>query len=194
MATPHFYLHREPDPAAYLTKRQMRFDALVEQQLLMELRLGAEVAIEQGISDLPQIRALAITGTDLILLELPYAPYQSWMEQEVHAIAVQQGLTPVIAHVHRYLMWYSQEDLETVLRWDAIFQINAEAFESFRQKRIVKELLKRGLPVLFGSDCHNLSDRRPNFDSLLRKAKPELLQQADRLFAQHILSYSTAQA
>lgn len=194
VATPHFYLHREPDPAAYLTKRQMCFDALVEQQLPMELRLGAEVAIEQGISDLPQIRALAITGTDLILLELPYAPYQSWMEQEVHAIAVQQGLTPVIAHVHRYLMWYSQEDLETVLGWDAIFQINAEAFESFRQKRIVKELLKRGLPVLFGSDCHNLSDRRPNFDFLLRKAKPELLQQADRLFAQHILSYSTAQA
>ena len=81
-----------------------------------------------------------------------------------------------------------------MLGWDASFQINAEAFESFRQKRIVKELLKRGLPVLFGSDCHNLSDRRPNFDSLLRKAKPELLQQADRLFAQHILSYSTAQA
>ena len=71
VATPHFYLHREPDPAAYLTKRQMRFDALVEQQLPMELRLGAEVAIEQGISDLPQIRALTITGTDLILLECP---------------------------------------------------------------------------------------------------------------------------
>ena len=195
--------HETADKAHYekLHPSGMSFDNrmrclrdLKELGFQVELRLGAEVAIEQGISDLPQIRALTITGTDLILLELPYAPYQSWMEQEVHAIAVQQGLTPVIAHVHRYLMWYSQADLETVLGWDAIFQINAEAFESFRQKRIVKELLKRGLPVLFGSDCHNLSDRRPNFDFLLRKAKPELLQQADRLFAQHILSYSTAQA
>lgn len=187
VATPHFYLHREPDPAAYLEKRQARFDALLEQQPPVELRLGAEIAIEQGISDLPQLPQLAVTGTDLILLELPYAPYQSWMEQEVHAIAVQHGLTPVIAHIHRYLMWYSAAELDAVLGWDAVFQVNAEAFDSFRQKRVVKELWKRGLPVLFGSDCHDLSGRKPNFDLLQHKAKPERIQQAERLFAQHIV-------
>ena len=185
VATPHFYLHREKRAADYLQRRQARFDTLLKQQPPVELLLGAEVAIEQGISDVPELAQLAVSGTDLILLELPYAPYQSWMEAEIHAIAVQHGLTPVIAHIHRYLMWYTEEEFNTVLGWDAIFQINVEAFEGFRQNRIAREVFKRKLPFLFGSDCHNLSDRKPNFDLLRRKLKSEVLDPANRVFRQH---------
>lgn len=75
IATPHFYRHREKSVAAYLEKRQRQFAKLkAANPAVQNIFLGAEVAIEKGLSDTPDIEKLAIQGTDLILLELPYAP------------------------------------------------------------------------------------------------------------------------
>ena len=142
-----FYRHREKSVAAYLEKRQRQFAKLkAANPAVRNIFLGAEVAIEKGLSDTPDIEKLAIQGTDLILLELPYAPYQEWMEEEIDNIAITYRLTPVIAHVHRYLNWYNREQTAHLLQLDAVLQINIEAFQSFSQKRIAKEVIKRELP------------------------------------------------
>lgn len=173
VATPHFYAHREPKGVeAYIQKRNDAFYSLMAADpAIKDIRLGAEIAIEKGISELEGIENLAISGTRLILLELPYAPYSDWMGEEVYNISCQFDLMPIIAHIHRYSTWYSKSDIETMLGFDAIFQFNAEAFEHFDSRRFVSKVINKGVPYCFGTDAHNLSERKPNFESIIKKVK-----------------------
>lgn len=181
IATPHFYAHRENNNIkAYLEKRQNAYEKLVRaDQSNSGIILGAEIAIEHGISKLPDIDKLRLADTNYILLELPYAGFQHWYLDEITDIAYEYGFTPIIAHIHRYLEYYSKAEYEEVLKLDAVFQINNEAFGNFKEKRFVKSLIKEGYPYLFGSDAHNLSDRKPNWDILIKKAKSEIIDNAE---------------
>ena len=174
VATPHFYAHRQHHGVeGYIKKRNDAFYSLLAADpAIKNIHLGAEVAIEKGISELEGIENLAISGTNLILLELPYAPYSDWMGEEVYNIACQYDLMPIIAHIHRYSTWYSKSNIETMLGFDAIFQFNAEAFEHFESRRFVSKVINKGVPFCFGTDAHNLSERKPNFDSIIKKEKP----------------------
>lgn len=186
-ATPHFYAHREKSVRRFLEKRQQSYDKLMScKNLFGELILGAEVAIEHGISELEGIERLAISGTDLILLEFPYGPYAEWMSEEIYNISCEYHLTPVIAHIHRYIGYYSRSEMEHILKTNAVFQINNEAFGSFREKRFVKTLMKSGAPVVFGSDSHNMSGRRPNFDLLAKKAPQECIEASDMMLDKYL--------
>ncbi|MBQ4534610.1 MAG: capsular polysaccharide biosynthesis protein [Ruminococcus sp.] len=187
VATPHFYAHREKKVKHFLEKRQQSYKRLMSaKHPYSELILGAEIAIERGISELEGIDKLAISGTDLILLEFPYGPYADWMSEEIHNIACEYHLTPVIAHIHRYIRYFSKAEMENILKTDAVFQINNEAFGSFREKRFVKALMKSGVPVVFGSDSHNMSGRRPNFDLLAKKAPQECIEASDMMLDKYL--------
>lgn len=186
-ATPHFYAHREKSVRRFLEKRQQSYDKLMScKKPFSELILGAEIAIEHGISEMEGIERLAIAGTDLILLEFPYGPYADWMSEEVYNISCEYHLIPVIAHIHRYIGYYSRSEMENILKMNAVFQINNEAFGSFREKRFVKSLIKMGIPFVFGSDSHNMSGRKPNFDLLVKKTSPECIEASDMLFDKYL--------
>lgn len=178
-ATPHFYAHREKDIASYLAKRQAALQKLVDADASnASIRLGAEVAIEHGISQMKGIEQLRLGGTDYILLELPYGSFSHWQLEEINEIACEYGLTPIIAHIHRYLDDYSRDEMDEVLRTDAVFQINNEAFGNHKEKKFVKSLIRDGYPYLFGSDAHNTDDRRPNWDLLKKKVRQDVLDEA----------------
>ena len=181
IATPHFYAHRENNNIkAYLEKRQNAYNRIIQADSSnSDILLGAEVAIEHGISKLPDIDKLRLADTNYILLELPYAGFQHWYLEEITNISYEYGFTPIIAHIHRYLDYYSKSEYEEVLKLDAIFQINNEAFGNFKEKRFVKSLIKEGYPYLFGSDAHNLSDRKPNWDLLQKKVKADVIDSAE---------------
>ena len=181
IATPHFYAHRERnDIKTYLAKRQTAYDKIVQaDNSNSDIMLGAEVAIEHGLHSVPDIDKLRIADTNYILLELPYAGFQHWYLDEITDIAYEYKLTPVIAHIHRYLDYYSKAEYEEVLKLDAIFQINNEAFGNFKERRFVKNLIKEGYPYLFGSDAHNLTDRKPNWDLLQKKVKTNVIDGAE---------------
>ena len=145
-ATPHFYAHREKSIGEFLEKRQKAYEKIDSPK---NIRLGAEISIEHGISETDGIEKLSVQGTDLILLEFPYSGYSAWMEEEIYNIAVTYKLKPVIAHIHRYLNIFSKEEMENVLKTEAIFQVNNEAFGDFKQRKFVKRLIKDGYPVIF---------------------------------------------
>lgn len=186
IATPHFYAHREKSVAHYLEKRQAAFSQIQQQSPVSEIRLGAEVAIEHGLSELAGIEQLRIAGTDLILLELPYRPYASWMSEEIYNIAAEYHLRVVLAHVHRYLEYYSKSEMQKILSANVIFQVNNEAFGSWKERRFVKQLIAEKMPVVFGSDAHNLGNRRPNWDLLQRKCKPDVILASDQVHDRHL--------
>ena len=185
VATPHFYAHREKSVAAFLKKRRAALEKLVKADpSCSDILTGAEVSVEQGLSSLADVEKLRIANTDYILLELPYAPFSNRFLDEINEIACGFGLKPVLAHIHRYLSFYSRSEMEEVLRTDAVLQFNNEAFGSFREKRFVKSLIKEGYPYVFGSDAHNLTDRRPNWDLLCKKAKQEVIDGAEDILGQ----------
>ncbi len=174
VATPHFYCHREKSVERFLEKRQQALSKVKSLDIpIKDIRLGAEVAIEHGISEVSGIENLAIEGTDFILLEFPYTAYAGWMMEEIENISCEFGLTPVIAHIHRYMRFFSKEDIANVLAQGYVFQINNEAFGNWTERRFVKALIKDGHRVVFGSDCHNIDTRKPNFDLLLKKMKAD---------------------
>ncbi len=186
--TPHFYAHREKSVADFLAKRQAAFEKIQTASPISELLLGAEVAVEHGISEADGIEQLAISGTNLILLELPYRPFEEWMAEEIYNIATTYHLQVVIAHLHRYLKDYRKEQLRKILDSRAIIQINHEAFASFSERRFVKKVLKNEYPVVFGSDAHNLSSRMPNRDLLEKKCSVDIIAKSDRMLEQYFIS------
>ncbi|MBQ8928281.1 MAG: capsular polysaccharide biosynthesis protein [Oscillospiraceae bacterium] len=178
--TPHFYAHREASVEAFLEKRQAAFEAIRERSPIREMHLGAEVAIEHGLSELPGIEKLAVSGTRMILLELPYREFRPWMPEEVYNLTAEFGLKAVMAHIHRYLAYYNKEEMERILDLNAVFQINNEAFGSLSQRSFVKKLIRQEYPLVFGSDAHDMKERRPNWDLLLRKCDSAVIEQANR--------------
>ena len=184
IATPHFYAHREESVESYINRREKAFLRLREAdaEATKDIFLGAEVAIEQGISRLEGIERLEMAGTGFILLELPYGPFSPRYLEEIQEVRVATGLTPIIAHINRYLDYYSKKELERVLDVEAVFQFNNEAFTTWGQRRFVKSLIKEGYPYIFGSDAHNITSRKPDWDVLKAKATADMLRGAISLF------------
>ena len=179
--TPHFYCHRERSVERFLEKRQEAFEAIKDKSPIKNMLLGAEVAIENGLSEVKDIEKLAVQGTKLILLELPYRDYADWMSEEIYNISAEYSLKIILAHVHRYLEYYSKEQLEKILSSECIMQVNNEAFTSWSEKKMVKNIIKEGRTIVFGSDAHNMGTRCPNWDMLLEECSAELLDSSNEL-------------
>lgn len=183
VATPHFYAHREKSVNSFLEKRQMAFNKLLEADSKnADILLGAEVSIEQEISSMTDIDKLCFQSTDFILLEMPYSSFSSWILDEIDDIAFGLKRTPILAHIHRYLNYYSKAEIEEILKLKTILQINNEAFLNFKTRKFVKSLIKEGYPYVFGSDSHNMTDRKPNWDLLKMKVNEQIINGAENLF------------
>lgn len=113
LLTPHFYAHFDKI-SSFLERREHSFrkltKALNEHDMgtPLSLRKGAEVYYFPGIGDAKQIRELTIEGTDILLLEMPFA------------------------------------------QWTDEIYVD------------VKKFLKLQVPLVLGSDCHNMKTRLPN--------------------------------
>lgn len=183
IATPHFYAHEERSVEEYLIRRQYAYESVAGNSVIADILLGAEVAVEHGISKISGIERLAIEDTGFILMELPYRGYEEWMSEEISAIKKEYGLTVILAHIHRYIEYYAPKDMELILNTDAVFQINNEAFGLRRDKKLVKQLIKDGKRLVFGSDAHNAGGRAPNWELLLKKCDPAVIEASNGLIA-----------
>ena len=134
-----------------------------------KIRVGAEVYINTSLSEMPDLKKLCITDTNLLLLELPYTSWNVWHYKEVFNISQNHDVVPVMAHIERYLSGPKDlKKLEPLIDIGAQFQINAESFLSIFGKKIIRELAAEGLICAFASDCHNLLDRSPDISRALK--------------------------
>ena len=184
--TPHFYAHREKSVNDFLEKRQKAFDEIKNESPIKNMHLAAEVAIESDLSKLPNIEKLAIEGTNLILLELPYRPFENWMAEEIYNISIKYGLKIILAHPHRYCDTYTDSQMDRVLSLCSYWQINNGAFGNWKESRFVKKLIKKDVSkVLFSTDSHSMEYRKPNWDLLQKKCKKEIIEQSMRTIESH---------
>ena len=107
LLTPHFYAHFDKI-LSFLERREHSFrkltKALNEHDMgtPLSLRKGAEVYYFPGIGDAKQIRELTIEGTDILLLEMPFAQWTDEIYVDVKKLIEKQKLTILLAHVERY--------------------------------------------------------------------------------------------
>lgn len=176
VATPHFYA-RYDNPDHFLEKRsyaeaQLR-EALSRRPDLPEVLVGAEVYYFSGMSDSEVLPQLTIDGKSCILIEMPQSPWTPAMYRELEAVYSKQGLTPVIAHVDRYIRPFRTHGIpEALSRLPVAVQANADFFLQGATRRMALRMLRQNQIQLLGSDCHNLTSRAPNLGdavSLIRK-------------------------
>lgn len=165
-STPHFYPKRD-DPEDFFKRRNHSVRDLLSSgnEILnkIPLYLGAEVAFFYGMSHFDGLYDFSLGGSDYILIEMPFDKWTSEEVEEVISVKKTAGLTPILAHVERYLGFGNKKYFGYLVDCGAILQSNAEFFINGRSKRKALSFLKKGLVSLLGSDCHNLHKRPENY-------------------------------
>ena len=172
VATPHFYAHHDA-PEGFLAHRreaEIRLrEAMDGLEEMPEIILGAEVYFFPGISDSDTIPELTIGYNRCILIEMPPSPWSQNMYSELEEIQARWGITPIIAHVDRYLNLLPTYGIPQRLEeLPVLVQANAGFFLRAGTRAWALRMLERDQIQLLGSDCHNLSSRPPNLDKALR--------------------------
>ena len=85
------------------------------------------------------------------------------MYRELEDIRVKQGLTPVVAHIDRYLRpFQTARAFHRLSSLPVLVQANAEFFTNRKTARKAMYLLSNQEIHLVGSDCHDPQNRKPN--------------------------------
>lgn len=178
IATPHFYAGRTT-PERFLEKRErseaMLREAMAKHAGLPKLSVGAEVHFFPGISDSDAIKLLTIAKKDCILLEMADSPWGEYAYREILQIWEKQGLTPIIAHVDRYIgPWRDYGIPARLEKLPVAVQANAEFFLRPSTSSMAMRMLSRGQIHVIGSDCHNMGARKPNLGQALQRIEKRL--------------------
>lgn len=177
--TPHFYRSKE-HLADFLARREEAWTLLLEKtgnQECPELILGAEVAYAPGMADWPELEALCYQDTKILLVELPMTPWSDSIFYQLNALEVHRGMMPMIAHIDRYFRCQKKKSIERLLDMGYPVQVSADALSSMFVRRQALALLKK-YDALLISDCHNLTDRKPNLGQAMKIAEKKLGRQA----------------
>ncbi len=184
IATPHFYatddepldfLQRRKDTAVHLSERIKDFisDA-AEDVSIPRIYLGAEVAFFNAMSNVAVLRELCITGTDYLLVEMPFERWTDAMTDELWFLQKKHGITPVIAHIDRYFRYFDRPKLKELLSVGIKVQINADAFLHFSTRSRALDMLESGKVHFIGSDSHNMGKRSPNIKPAMDEIEKRL--------------------
>lgn len=168
VATPHFYWG-EHTVESFLQARSAAVEQLrPHMDRLPPVRMGAEVLLREHISRV-DLRPLCLEGTDVLLVELPFVRPPVWVLEELENIAYNQRLTVMLAHLDRYMPWYSADRVRQLLELpDVIVQINAESIADPRAFRVLQKWLPEVDCMVLGSDMHDTEHRGPELDAAVK--------------------------
>lgn len=178
VSTSHFYRYEE-SIADFLQRRNRAFSSLTEYlhsehiAHIPEIIMGSEVYFTTALIDDPDLEKLCISGTDYILIELPYTQITSNVVDSFRSLALCGRVRPVLAHLERYAAYASEDTLFELLDI-APAQINCDSILSAPSCRLTARLLKSGGIAAIGSDTHNLSSRAPRFAEARKKLSRKL--------------------
>lgn len=181
IATPHFYADRET-VEHFAEKRDQAYrkylDLKKEEPDLPQLVPAAEVFYFEGIGRADGLEPLCAGRSNVLFLEAPFDQWENTFYQDVSGLLARQRKKVVLVHIGRFLPFQKDPSvLKRVLDLPLVLQINAGRFATMRGRRTVKKILSYDKPTILGSDCHNMSSRKPNLseaeEMLRRKFRPE---------------------
>lgn len=168
--TPHYY----SDSISYEDFVARRDNALhlLEKSLppgSPKLIPAAEVYITKYLLNNSNLDALKIGNTDYALIEHPFScDFSQEIYDRLLSLNYDYGIKPILAHIERYPAFMDDADLlDSYIEMGCIAQVNISSFvDSSRslRKKLFK-YLESGRIHLIGTDCHNLSSRKPDFET-----------------------------
>lgn len=172
VATPHFYA-RYDTPEHFLKKRD-RAEAELRREMekyegLPQISIGAEVYYFRGMSESEFLPQLTIRGKRCILIEMPPVPWTEEIYRELEDIWARRGVTPVIAHIDRYIRPFHTHHIpQRLAQLPVLIQANADFFLERSTAAMALRMLRADQIHLLGSDCHNLTSRKPNLGEAVK--------------------------
>ena len=178
VATPHFYANHDT-PERFLRRRaaawEMLQTAMAQEAGLPKVIPGAEVYYFSGISDSDQLHRLTTGQKRYIMLEMPTVPWTQNMYQEMENIYTKHGITPIIAHIDRYISpLRHRQILDRLEELPVLVQANSDFFLRPMTAPLALRMLKEKRIHLLGSDCHNCSTRKPELGRAIEKIEKHL--------------------
>lgn len=178
IATPHFYAQHDT-PERFLRRRreaELRLrEEMAKYEGLPKLSVGAEVYFYRGISDSDALSELTIDKKSCILIEMAAVPWTESMYRELEAIYTKRGLIPIVAHIDRYIGPFRTYGIpKRLAELPVMVQANADFFLQRGTSGMAARMLREQRIHLLGSDCHNLSSRKPNLGDALRQIDKRL--------------------
>lgn len=166
VSTSHFY-GNHVDPETFLRHRNHAYKKLLPylDDSVPEIFLGAEVLYFPGIAHSEEVRRLAIEGTNLILIEMPFFKWSERILDEIVSLQYGSGLNVILAHVERYRSIQKKNIYNMLFDLPVYFQCNAEAFSDRKSRKLAFNLIDNDMLHFLGSDCHNTTVRPPNMNT-----------------------------
>jgi len=193
IVTPHFY--PDTDSAEEFAESTYKAYNDLKNEIvhkdLPRIFLGCELRYFSGMGKSHAIKQFVISGTNYLLLELPYgAPVTKTVLQDIIDISERQGLVPILAHIERYAKVSGfKKLLKLISDGYAIAHINAGAVVTKETARLCEKLIKKGYVSYMASDTHSPEHRPPQIkqaldvitDRLGRSAANRLIIKSNRL-------------
>lgn len=176
--TPHFHRDRE-SIEQFLARRQAAWEHLSAAmkktaEPFPDLVLGAEVAWMPNMNHWDDLEALCLGSSRYLLLELPFTLWNNSMIDQLYSLAAQSGVTPVLAHLERYLGRQKKEHIQELYRLNVPIQLSAGCLLHPMERWKLLRLLREGQSFFLASDCHGTQRRTPDLGPAAAVAKKRL--------------------
>ena len=165
--TPHYYAKKQ-SVEDFLRARENAFDKIrAEIPDGLTVRLGAEVHLS-GVNDPSDelLCELAITGTNCVLVELPF--FGKWLSSlfsRLEDFVYATGYTPIVAHIERYeTVRKNPAVIGRLLDAGCLVQMNTRAFYDKKMHKLAFAMLRRNLVHFLGTDAHDTTQRKPDYE------------------------------
>lgn len=162
LLTPHCHPRSQEHIDRFLERRDSAFKTLsaaLESQELPEIIPASEIRIYQDLHKYQGLSQLCISGTNYILLEMPYEVWRDYAFEEIYQLT-RLGFRPIMAHLDRFLD--QQKHFREIYSLGALVQINTSAFLESATRKKMANLFCEGNIHVIGSDTHDLYERRPD--------------------------------
>ena len=169
IATPHFHPGKcTKSIDHYISQFNQLNDYTANYYHDMKLYLGREVYYTSDvIEELDTHTDFFMNISSYILIEYSTSTEYHYIKNSINSI-IQEGLTPIIAHVERYGTFLSNRDsvqkIQDLRNMGALIQVNANSYMGDTGKepqKLVKNLLREETVDLVATDAHSCTHRTP---------------------------------
>ncbi len=173
LLTPHCHPRSQEHIDAFLERRDSAFKTLsseIKKQEFPKILPASEIRIYADFHKYKRLEELCISGTNYILLEMPYELWKDYAFEEIYQLT-RLGFKPIMAHLDRFLD--QQKHFREIFSLGSLVQMNTSAFLETATRKKMAKFFETGHIHVLGSDTHNLDDRPPDmaeaYDVIARK-------------------------
>lgn len=175
--TPHFNPESTP-MGEFLQKREAAFLRLQKElgDRKVALYPASETRYSHVLLNYTDLTPICIENTRHLLLELPFSStFEKKMFTDIGRLVDEHGITPIIAHIDRYIPVHKDTSVIRMLReCGCKIQLNCDCLTGFFSRGFAMKLLKKGLIDVLGTDCHNTTTRVPVMREALNRITSQL--------------------